>query len=536
MRSPLKIFLIIVVIITNRAFSDTLTQEKLKEAQTIKNSFTSESLTKATAGRPGHLSQVYISHNGHFKLHYTTDGNDAVPTESTNPDGVPDWIYYAAQYAERAWFVLIDSIGFDMPPSDEVDGDEFDIYFINLHGSYYANTYPENPVTETSRQYDYTAYQEIDNDFVESNYYTKGYDALKVTIAHEFFHVVHLGYGWNTNNYLDRMSQGDRFFLEWSSTWFEEFSYPKVNDYINYAKSYSYYPDDNIWSQSYFYSHGIFMKFMIDNYSTDFLIKSFNKIKNGERALYALQSTIEEETDRTLASLYNEYCQRMYFTGTRYDEDLAVSSDAQYFPYLRINWSDRYEYDNSLNINNDIPSFATLPIDVAFSDGQHFGLMTKNSFSGDFEGSYIFDDNNRISTGFFDLNNDQYIGKSSDGDTLTLFITNKSASNSKNLSLSIDFIKPPNLLTVNKMFPNPVDANGQLTLNITGSETTEKFIISCYNLLGQKLFAKEFPKSNSNQYVVSFSESINYPLASGIYLLKVKADGKEKIEKFTILK
>ncbi|MFP4547112.1 MAG: MXAN_6640 family putative metalloprotease [Fidelibacterota bacterium] len=536
MRSPLKILFIIAIIITTHAFSDSHSREKLLENQAIKHSFSVESLMKPTSGRPDYLPETYLSKNNNFKIHYTTEGTHAVPSESTNADNVPDFVYVAAEAAERAYFVLVDSLGFDAPPVDGIDGDEFDIYIKNFGGSQYALTYPENPVHETSRPYDYTSYLEVDNDYTESAYYTKGLDALRVTVAHEFFHMIQLGYNFDTSSYLDRMSQGDRFFFEWNSTWFEDFSYPQVNDYINYAKSYSYYPDDSIWSSSYWYSHGIFMKFIIDNYSIDIIKKTWNKIKNEERAFYALQSTIEEETNRTLSELYNEYCQRMYFTGMRYDDDLAVSTDAQYFPYLRINWSDRYEYDKYLDINNDIPAFATLPIDVAFSDNQHFGLMAKNGFSGDFEGSYIFDDNNRITTGFFNLNSDQYIGKSSYGDTLTLFITNKSESNSKSLSLSIDFMDPPNLLAINKIFPNPVDANGRITLTISTSEATEKLTLSCYNLLGQKLFMKDIPKSASHQYALTFSEFVNYPLASGIYLLKVKADGKEELKKFTIIK
>ncbi len=536
MRRLLKFLFLIVIIINGQAYSENLSQEKLLENQAIKHSFTSESLTKPAAGRPDYLPETYLSKNSNFKIHYTTEGTHAVPSESTNPDNVPDFVYVAAEAAERAYFVLVDSLGFDAPPVDGIDGDALDIYIKNFGGSQYALTYPENLVQETSRPYDYTSYLEVDNDYTESSYYTKGLDALRVTVAHEFFHMIQLGYNFDTSSYLDRMSQGDRFFFEWTSTWFEDFSYPEVNDYINYAKSYSYYPDDNLWSSSYWYSHGIFLKFIIDNYSIDIIKKTWNKIKSEERAFYALQSTIREETNGTLSELYNEYCQRMYFTGIRYDDDLAVSTDAQYFPYLRINWSDRYDYDNFLNINNDIPAFATLPIDVAFSDGQHFGLMAENNFSGNFEGSYIFDDNKRIETGFFNLQKDHYIGKSSTGDTLTLFITNKSESNTENLTLSIDFVTPPNLLAIDKIFPNPVDANGQITLNIATSESTEKLTISCYNLLGQTLFVKDFTKSPSNQYILSFSESINYPLASGIYLLKVKADGKEKVEKFTIIK
>ena len=536
MKNNLKLLFSVLIITSSFIFAKIPTAAEMTAAQAVKNSFQPRQLFKVTYGRPDQLPNTYISQEGHFKLHYTTEGTDAVPTESTNPDNVPDWIYYAAQYAERAWFVLIDSIGFDVPPMDGVDGDEFDIYFVNLYGNYYANTYPENPVTETSRQYDYTAYQEIDNDFVESRYFTNGYDALKVTIAHEFFHVVHLGYGWNTNNHLTRMSQGDRFLLEWSSTWYEDFSYPEVNDYINYATSFSYSPDDNIWSSTYWYSHGIFMKFMIDNYGTDFLVKSFDKIKTGQRAFYALQEAIREETNTTLSILYNEYCQRMYFSGSKYDTHLSVSTDAQFFPNLRIDWVNRYEYSEFLEVSNAVTAFSTLPLVVSFSEAQHFGLLENKDFSGKFIGSYIFQDKAEKLLNQFNLNDDQYIAKSSAGDTLMLFITNKSEEVNENFTFTIDFVEPVNIMAINNLFPNPVDGNGNLTLNISSSETTEEIKVSVYNLLGQPVFRKIFPKNHNNLYHISLSNDISYSLASGIYILKVRADGKEKYIKFTILK
>ena len=72
------------------------------------------------------LPQVYNAAEGHFQFHYTNTGTDAVAQVYTNPDGVPDFIYEAGRCAERVYRLLIDTLGFQPPPSDGIDGDATD--------------------------------------------------------------------------------------------------------------------------------------------------------------------------------------------------------------------------------------------------------------------------------------------------------------------------------------------------------------------------------------------------------------------------
>jgi len=520
------------------SYAEMPVRNDIAELGSIKNSFSNfYTLHKTTTFRPSQ-PQTYISTEGHFKIHYSTTGNDAVPTEITNSDGVPDWIYYAAQYAERAYFVLVDSMGFDAPPPDGVDGDEYDIYFKEYNGSYYANTYPENDVETTSRPNDYTTYLVVDNDFVENSYETHGYEALRVTIAHEFFHMVQIGYNFDTSNYLSPMSAGDAFFFEWSSTWFEEFSYPEVNDYVAYAKNFMFAVDSPIWTYngSFEYAQGIFMKYIIDTYSTDILIKSWNKIKNGERAFFAINDVIKDETNTTLAELYNEYCQKMYFAGSKYDPQLSVSEDAQFFPSMQIHWSDEYVFNSTLQVTDFIRQFTTQPLHVTFENYQNFGLLKDSKFSKELLGSYIFNKNGKYITAQFDLNSDEFIGKCSPGDTLILFLTNKDENQTIEFDIALDFVEPANLFAFTNLFPNPTDGSGNLNLTISTKSIDDEINIMIYNLIGQKIFSEKYLPNSENQYIISFQNDINYPLASGIYILQVESGNKSKTKKFTILK
>ncbi len=174
-------------------------------------------LAKAKLQRPT-LPFFYTTPSGRFKFHYTLTGADAVNPTSTISPPVPDYVYEAGLAAERAYHLLIDSLGFAPHASDNGnDGPELDFYFQNDQS--YGATFPEFSGGQTRGP----AYITVENDF--NGFYTTGVHALRVTVAHEYFHAVQLNI---------RNINGDSFFFEISSTWFEDVAYDYVNDYIAY--------------------------------------------------------------------------------------------------------------------------------------------------------------------------------------------------------------------------------------------------------------------------------------------------------------
>lgn len=173
-------------------------------------------LAKAKLQRPT-LPFSYTTPSGRFKFHYTLTGPDAVNSTSTIQLNVPDYVYEAGLAAERAYHLLIDSLGFLPHADDNVDDPALDFYFQDDQA--YGATWPE---FETG-QIRGPAYITIENDF--NGFYTTGVHALRVTVAHEYFHAVQLNI---------RNVNGDGFFFEMSSTWFEDVAYDYVNDYLAY--------------------------------------------------------------------------------------------------------------------------------------------------------------------------------------------------------------------------------------------------------------------------------------------------------------
>lgn len=172
------------------------------------------------------LRESILSSEGHFKIHYNTTGIDAVDPTDADGNGVPDYVDEAARTFEAVWDLQIDQMGYD-PPLSDGDG-VYDIYIKNLarqgaYGFTFPIAYPET-ITPS--------YMEIDNDFTDPIYASRGVDGLRVTAAHEFFHAVQFAY------YAD---YGAAWWQELTATWMEDVAYPDVDDFYQYMRCPSVY-------------------------------------------------------------------------------------------------------------------------------------------------------------------------------------------------------------------------------------------------------------------------------------------------------
>jgi len=169
----------------------------------------------------GRLPLSVVSPAGHFRIHYAETGSDSAAS---------DFVAEACLSFDYVYDLLVNEMGFSPPPADGgIDGPELDIYIMRF--SAYGETRYENPV-EGSDSQRYTSYIVIDNRFTGSGFETKGIDALHVTAAHEFFHMLQGAYRFFPSTRMD-----SRFLFEASSTWFEDVAYSEVNDYFQYVRS-----------------------------------------------------------------------------------------------------------------------------------------------------------------------------------------------------------------------------------------------------------------------------------------------------------
>ena len=70
----------------------------------------------------------------HFRIHYTTTGEDAVPDADENKNDIPDYVEEVAKAMEYVWEVEINYFGWPAPPTDGGKGgdDRYDVYLEDL--------------------------------------------------------------------------------------------------------------------------------------------------------------------------------------------------------------------------------------------------------------------------------------------------------------------------------------------------------------------------------------------------------------------
>ncbi|MFH2054984.1 MAG: MXAN_6640 family putative metalloprotease, partial [bacterium] len=182
---------------------------------------------------------VYDSPGGYFRLHYDTSGTNAVLAGDTNANQIPDLVERAAVLADSVRAYEIDQLGYLPPPSDGTLGggvDQYDIYFQSMQ--VYGYTSPESP--GPAAWDDYTSHIVVNSTFLNAadNDDPEGtvIGALKVTLAHEFFHVIHFGLNvWVAS-----------YWLEMSGTWMEEMAFPVVNDNYQYLDEFFNDPQEGL--------------------------------------------------------------------------------------------------------------------------------------------------------------------------------------------------------------------------------------------------------------------------------------------------
>ncbi|WP_136513692.1 MXAN_6640 family putative metalloprotease [Geomonas edaphica] len=161
---------------------------------------------------------------GHFTIHYTTSGGDAVDTTDNNGNGVPDWVETVAGVFEYVYSVEVEKMGYHPPPDTS-----YDVYLQDLAtDAVYGYTQNDStPVTGSSVSY--SSWIQIDRSFTAPIFsdYTP-ITSLRITAAHEFHHAIQFGY----NAYFDTA------FAEMTSTWMEDEVYDSGNQLYDYLWAY----------------------------------------------------------------------------------------------------------------------------------------------------------------------------------------------------------------------------------------------------------------------------------------------------------
>lgn len=255
-----------------------------------------------------------VTPSGKFRLHYDTIGVHSIKYS------IPELI----KAIDSSYEYEVNYLKFPPPPGDNGAGGDnlYDIYVQDLY-PLYGYTERETPLGSEK----YSSYIVIDNNFQESDYYTKGIDAARVTAAHELHHAIQLG------NYIYRAS--DTYFYELTSTSMEEFVYDSINDYYGYIPTF-FSNVSKVFSNYNGYSQAIWNIFLQKEFGNSIFVKQWEYMKSYP-ALLSIKKSIED-ADSTFRNEFSKFYLYNYFTKHRANPEKYYEEGANY-PLVRINYT-----------------------------------------------------------------------------------------------------------------------------------------------------------------------------------------------------
>jgi hypothetical protein len=170
--------------------------------------------------------------DANFCVHWVDQGLDAPNLQDTDGDGIPDYVERVLAVAEHVHHVENEKLGWREPLSDGTLGGghgKTDIYLSEIGPGLFGYAAPDRGQVVDGRQPRHLhGYLVLDNDYnaFEFPHTEPGHD-LKVTLAHEYNHILQFGYD----------AYEDSWFAESTAVWMEDQVYNGINDYLRYVKS-----------------------------------------------------------------------------------------------------------------------------------------------------------------------------------------------------------------------------------------------------------------------------------------------------------
>jgi hypothetical protein len=168
----------------------------------------------------------------HFCVHWVDQGLDAPRLKDANGDGIPDYVERVLAVAEHVHEIENEKLGWREPLSDGTLGGgegDTDVYLAEIGPQLFGYAAPDRGQTEADGRASrhLHGYLVLDNDYepFEFPHTTQGRD-LKVTIAHEYNHILQFGYD----------AYEDPWFAESTAVWMEDQVYNGIDDYLRYVR------------------------------------------------------------------------------------------------------------------------------------------------------------------------------------------------------------------------------------------------------------------------------------------------------------
>jgi hypothetical protein len=261
------------------------------------------------------LSDSLKSPSGRFTIYYDKTGANSA---------TPEYVDSVAHFADEAFELEINELGYAKPPYTSADS-TWHISLSNLGPGVYGataksgNAFAKSPSGLSLFRSSITISNTFDSGFV-----TRGTDAARITIFHEFHHVIQNGsYGTNFT---------DDAFREMMAVWMETRSTPWVTDYLQYLPSYTLHfdePFDHIENIGY-YGQCIWMQFLAKKFGDDVLRHTWEFYSDSFPDYLLCFDSVLAKLNTNFCMEYKRFGTAVYYTGRDF-QGSSLFPDARKF-------------------------------------------------------------------------------------------------------------------------------------------------------------------------------------------------------------
>ncbi len=464
-----------------------------------------------------------------FRINYDTTGVDAVPALDTNGNGIRDWVEETGKAFEKAYRTEVDTLGYREPIGFSING-YFEVFIETMPD--YGYTVPLNP--NPSDPNAYTSEIHVNSNY-GSGFYTHGYDALRVTCAHEFHHAIQLSYVYTYGT--------EGWYYEITSTWMEDVVYTEVNDYYAYLPVFFNQADQslNTFNGSHEYGACVWNHFIAKHYGNNVIRKSWENMPT-RNAVNSINDALQSETGSDLSEASGEFSVWNYFTRARADS-VNFYPEALYYPAIKLavktGLTDTVLSKTLTNLAANYYSFIT-------GGYENYSL----NFTSDVSANY-FDIITVVTNAVSGKKNITHhpgggrisVNNLVQGDTLTAIVANVQIPGIINGTYQYSLNLKANS-TVG-FYPNPLvlkevpEINWRFRL-LTDSEVR----IDVYSISGKLVRRLDYGTVSAGSHDGAVESSLRWngrdaggnPLPSGVYIYKFTADGFKEMGKIAIVR
>ncbi len=235
----------------------------------------------ATVGRVSLSGPSLAYDTTNFRVHYTTEGEDATTAEFAELVGT----------TMEEVLQIQTGLGWSLPPADGAMGGDarFDVYLVDVitaddDETEFGHAAPElpgrdNPNTTVVEEQAAPSYLVLDNDFGQDEIEPgeDGVALMRATAAHEFHHAVQFGY-----DYGEPME----WYGEATSAWMETVTYPAFQDATGYVEGLFEYPelclgvqgDADATDGMQRYGEWLFLQSLVDAHDAQLVVRLWEQI------------------------------------------------------------------------------------------------------------------------------------------------------------------------------------------------------------------------------------------------------------------